>query len=402
MWVNPGEIPGNGIDDDGNGYIDDIHGIDTVNDDSDPMDDDGHGTHCAGTIGAVGDNGMGVAGVNWNVRIMALKFLSAAGSGASSNAMECLEYAVTMGAQITSNSWGGGPYSAAMEAAIQDAHDAGVLFVASAGNDGQDTDALPHFPSNYNVPNVISVGATDPTDGRVVTTTWASNYGATTVDVGAPGYNILSAVPGQSYAYYSGTSMAAPHVAGAIGLVKSVHPDITVEGLKDLVINTADTKPELQGLWVSNGRLNVASMMAGQDTIPPSPVTDLTPVEFASSWVSLTWTAPGGDGATGTADVYDIRYSTSPIDAGNFDLAAQVPVPPEPSASGTTEIFRVEGLDFDTSYHFALKAGDAFGNRSPMSNMVSGSTLGVPGISVAPPVSLPRYSPDSPYTTPSR
>ena len=384
MWVNPGEIPGNGIDDDGNGYSDDVHGIDTVNNDGDPMDDAGHGTHCAGTIGAVGDNGIGVAGVNWNVRIMALKFLSSTGFGTTDGAIECLEYAVDMGAHITSNSWGGGPYSAALKIAIQDASNAGIMFVAAAGNAGQDTDSVPHYPSNYDVPNVISVGATDPTDSRVDTATWASNYGATTVDVGAPGYNILSTVPGDAYAHYSGTSMATPHVAGAIGLVKSVYPGITVAGLKDLVINTTDDKPQLQGLWVSNGRLNVASLLAGQDSIPPSPVIDLAPVEYASSWITLTWTAPGGDGAMGTADFYDIRYSTSPIDAGNFDLATIVPGPPEPSAVGTTEAFRVEGLDFSTMYHFALKAGDAFGNLSPISNVISGSTLGVPSISVTP------------------
>ena len=383
MWVNPGEIPGNGLDDDGNGYVDDVHGMDAVNHDADPMDDAGHGTHCAGTIGAVGNNGIGVAGVNWNVRIMALKFLSSSGSGTTDGAIECIEYATAMGAHITNNSWGGGAYSAALEAAIWDANNAGIMFVAAAGNSGRDNDSIPNYPSNYEVPNVISVGATDPTDSQVVDY-WSSNYGATTVDVGAPGDNILSTIPDDSYAYYSGTSMATPHVTGALGLVKAAYPNITVTGMKDLVISSADAKPQLQGLWVSNGRLNVASMMAGQDSIPPSPVTDLAPLEYASNWISLTWTAPGGDGATGTADFYDIRYSTTPIDAGSFDLATQVSNSPAPSAPGTPEVFRVEGLDFSTMYHFALKTGDSIGNMSPLSNVIGETTLGVPSISVTP------------------
>lgn len=193
MWVNPGEIPGNGIDDDGNGYVDDVRGYDFFNEDADPMDDHWHGTHCAGTIGASADNGIGVAGVAWNVQIMALKFLSPDGFGDTIDAIECIQYADMMGADIMSNSWGGGPYERALADAIAGTD---ALFIAAAGNEGSDTDRVPNYPSCYDSPNVLAVGATDANDDRVQALEWASNYGAETVDVFAPGQDILSTVVG--------------------------------------------------------------------------------------------------------------------------------------------------------------------------------------------------------------
>ena len=187
-WTNPGEIAGNGIDDDGNGFIDDIHGWDFANGDSDPMDDNDHGTHCSGTIGGVGNNGIGVAGVNWNVKIMGCKFLTSGGSGSTANAISCIEYATLMGVDVMSNSWGGGGYDAALEAAIQAAYAADIFFIAAAGNSGSDNDVTANYPSNYTVPNVIAVMATNNRDERVVEPGWwSSSYGATTVDIAAPG-----------------------------------------------------------------------------------------------------------------------------------------------------------------------------------------------------------------------
>jgi subtilisin family serine protease len=174
-WVNTAEIPGNGIDDDGNGYVDDVRGWDFVNNDNDPMDDHYHGTHCAGTIGAVGNNGIGVVGVCHTVKLMALKFLSSSGSGYNSDAVEAVAYATANGATLTSNSWGGGGYSQALKDAIDAAGAAGKLFVAAAGNNSQDTDSVAFYPSCYSSPNIIAVAATDHNDALAS----FSNYGAT-------------------------------------------------------------------------------------------------------------------------------------------------------------------------------------------------------------------------------
>lgn len=194
IWSNPGEIPGNGIDDDGNGFVDDVHGYDFFNFDGDPMDDHSHGTHCSGTIGAAADNGIGVAGVTHDVRIMALKFLSSEGWGDTAAAIECINYADMMGADIMSNSWGGGPYEQALADAIAGTD---ALFVAAAGNDSMDTDASPNYPSCYDSPNVVAVGATDHNDQIA----WFSNWGAETVDLFAPGEEVLSTIYGPPPAF---------------------------------------------------------------------------------------------------------------------------------------------------------------------------------------------------------
>ena len=204
MWHNPGEIPDNGIDDDSNGYIDDVYGIDAANNSGDPMDklleDGGHGTHVAGTIAATGNNGKGVVGVSWNSKIMALKFLTT-GGGASSDAIECLNYVIAQknaGVNIvaSNNSWGGGDFSAALKDAIEASTNAGVLFLAAAGNgdsagNGIDNDTSPHYPSSYDLPGIIAVAATDSDDNLAS----FSNYGATTVDLSAPGTYTLSSTP---------------------------------------------------------------------------------------------------------------------------------------------------------------------------------------------------------------
>lgn len=270
IWVNPGEIPNNGIDDDGNGYIDDIHGIDTVNADGDPFDDNGHGTHTSGTIGGVGDNGIGVAGVNWNVRIMALKFLDAGGSGWISDAVECLDYAVMMkttygvNVRLTSNSWGGGGFSQAMEDAIQASNAADMLFIAAAGNSSSNNDLLPQYPANYEVPNVVSIAATDHNDDLA----YFSCYGVSTVDLGAPGDSILSTTPGNTYSVYSGTSMATPHVAGAAALMWASDPAMSNLEVKGRLLATVDPVPALAGKVLSGGRLNVFNAMTcSPDTV---------------------------------------------------------------------------------------------------------------------------------------
>ncbi|MCK4614318.1 MAG: S8 family serine peptidase, partial [Thermoplasmata archaeon] len=267
MWVNPGETSGNGVDDDNNGYIDDVYGWDFCNNDNDPMDDNRHGTHCSGTIAAVGDNGIGVVGVNWAAKIMALKFLSAGGSGSTSDAIAAVQY-VTMMKQdfnipviATSNSWGGGGYSQALKDAIAAADTAGILFVAAAGNNWNDNDVSPHYPSSYDVPNVIAVAATDHNDALADEQTWGSNYGATSVDLAAPGVSILSTVPDNGYSSFSGTSMATPHVSGVVGLIKAQFPDITSDDIKARILNSVDPIPALDGKIVTGGRLNALNCL---------------------------------------------------------------------------------------------------------------------------------------------
>jgi len=271
MWVNKGEIPNNGIDDDGNGYVDDYHGYDFVNFDGDPYDDHGHGTHVSGTIAGTANNGIGVTGISWSSRIMALKFLGANGSGSIADAIAAINYATAMGAKISNNSWGAWSpfYPQALADAISAANEAGALFVAAAGNSNADVNFTEIYPARIALPNVISVAATDANDDRA----WFSNYGSTTIHLGAPGVEILSTLPPKrpctptsicltnGYGIFSGTSMAAPHVAGAAALLKSRFPDLLPAEIKQRLIDTVDIIPALASNTVSGGRLNVATAL---------------------------------------------------------------------------------------------------------------------------------------------
>ncbi|MBC8324455.1 MAG: S8 family serine peptidase [Verrucomicrobia subdivision 3 bacterium] len=263
MWVNPDEIAGNGIDDDGDGYIDNVHGIDVINNDGDPMDDHGHGTHCAGTIGASANDGYAHVGVAWDVRLMGCKFLSAQGSGYTSGAVTCIDFAVSKGAKVLSNSWGGGGFSQSLYDAIQRAQDAGVLFIAAAGNSGLDTDNSPNYPSAYDLDNIIAVAAIDRSGNLA---SW-SNFGKTTVDLGAPGVDIFSTVADSddSYAYYSGTSMATPHVAGVMALLLAHDRSLSAAQAKARLLNTSVFLDSLRGRTVSGGLANAGNAVDGSD-----------------------------------------------------------------------------------------------------------------------------------------
>ncbi len=266
MWTNTGEIAGNSIDDDGNGYVDDIYGYDFVSNDGDPMDDNSHGTHVAGTIAAVGNNGVGVVGVAWNAQIMAVKFLNAAGSGFTSDAVSSVLYAANNGAAIMNNSWGGGGYSQALQDAITTANSTNSLFVAAAGNNGLDNDIFPNYPSNYSGPHIIAVAATDDSDAIA----FFSNYGATTVHLGAPGVSIFSTEPGNTYGNKSGTSMASPHVAGAAAVILAANPSMTNVQIKDQILNNVDPTPAMAGVTITGGRLNLNAALGG-GTPPNNP-----------------------------------------------------------------------------------------------------------------------------------
>jgi subtilisin family serine protease len=267
--TNPGEIAGDGVDNDGNGYVDDVYGWDFDGNNNSVFDGTGddHGTHVAGTIGALGGNGKGVAGVCWNVKLLDAKFLGNRG-GTTANAIKAVDYFTTLKTRTknpvnivaTNNSWGGGGFSQGLEAAIGRANDAGILFIAAAGNSGTDNDVTASYPSNYNVANVIAVAAINKLGGL----SSFSQYGATTVDLGAPGEAITSSVPVKSgknivpgYASYSGTSMATPHVTGAAALYASTHSGATAAQIKAAILGSVTPTASLAGKTVTGGRLNV-------------------------------------------------------------------------------------------------------------------------------------------------
>ncbi|HEY1120890.1 MAG TPA: S8 family serine peptidase, partial [Haloferula sp.] len=302
LWVNPGEVAGNGIDDDLNGYVDDVHGWDFHGKDNNPSDVYGHGTHVAGTIAARGDNALGVTGVCWNARILPVKFLSDTGSGYTSDAISAVTYAARMGAKVMNNSWGGGGYSQALSDAIQAAGQAGSLFVASAGNDGANNDALLRYPSCYDLPNIVSVGSTDSSDALAT----SSNYGESTVDVAAPGAAILSLRPGGEYRTMSGTSMAAPHVSGVAALMLSENATLSPSGLRQLLMLGSDTLPALGNRVASGGRLN--------------------------AWRSLKLVVPdflrpsvfSGHVATGASQELMLAIDTESLEPGSYPLALSI------------------------------------------------------------------------------
>ncbi|MCF3568599.1 Ig-like domain-containing protein [Planktothrix agardhii 1807] len=273
IWTNPGEIAGDGIDNDSNGYIDDVRGWDFAYNDNNPMDVHGHGTHVAGTIAGKGNNGVGVTGVAWNAKIMPLKFLNDSGSGSTSNAILAINYATAKGVKLTNNSWGGGGYSQALYDAINTAGQQGALFIAAAGNSSQNTDTTPAYPASYDLANIISVASTTRTDGL----SWFSNYGATTVDLGAPGSDIYSAWPNSTYNTISGTSMASPHVTGAAALLWSQNPTWTAQQIKNRLMSTGDSISALNGKTVSGKRLNIYNALMSSNlptvTVNVSPVT---------------------------------------------------------------------------------------------------------------------------------
>lgn len=251
VWRNPNP-----------GRQNDVTGFDFVHNDGFPFDDNRHGTHCAGTIGATGGNGKGVSGVAQRVSIMSLKFLDARGSGSTANAIKAIDYAVTNGAKVLSNSWGGGSgvNNRGLEDAINRASSAGVLFVAAAGNDGKDNDSSPTYPAGYRTPNMIAVAATDENDQLAS----FSNTGAESVHIAAPGVRVYSTVPGGKYAKLSGTSMATPHVAGAAALLWSASPGLTMAEVKDRLLRSADRVDALRGKTITGGRLNIVSALAAE------------------------------------------------------------------------------------------------------------------------------------------
>lgn len=279
IWTNPREVAGNGCDDDGNGYIDDVHGWDFVENDNTPQDGFYHGTHVAGIIGAVGNNGLGVSGVSQQVSILPLRFQNNSGSGYTGAAVSALNYITRLklaGVPIvaTNISWGGGTTaSLSLQTALQAQANAGITVVVAAGNNGGDNDAVPRYPSSYALDNIISVAGSDTSDNLL----GFSNYGATSIDLAAPGAGILSTLPGGGYGAISGTSMAAPHVTGTVALLASVRPNATVAQIRSAILNSVDHVPALAGKVASGGRLNAFAALGRIMASVPAPGTPPQP-----------------------------------------------------------------------------------------------------------------------------
>lgn len=352
MWTNPNEIPGNGVDDDKNGYVDDVNGWDFANGDADPLDDHGHGTHCSGTIGAVGNDGVGVAGVNWQVKIMALKFLGANGSGSLWGGAQSILYAAEKGAKVVNASWGcQGCYTDYVQNAIAVLESKGGLFVTAAGNAGLNIDATPFYPAGYANPNLVAVAATDAVDNLAS----FSNWGPSKVHLGAPGVGIYSSLPGNKYASWNGTSMAAPHVSGAAALYLSKYPNAAPSELKSRLMSSADPVAALVGKSVSGGRLNLYRLFADDDS-PPSAPTALSGAAGSQSEAILSWNPVVDEDLA----MYLVRYGLS---SGVYAESVAVPA------------FETETVITDLTpalrYYFVVVAVDEAGNQSGPSNEVS-------------------------------
>jgi len=416
MWHNPGEIPDNGVDDDGNGYVDDVYGIDTVNHTSDPFDDQGHGTHTAGTIAAVGNNGQGVTGVSWNTKLLACKFLDASGSGDDAGAIECFNYVVALknrgvNIRVTSNSWGqqrgSDPPSTLLQAAIDAAGNAGIISIFGAGNDGTNNDTSPFDPASYPIDSIVSVASSGPTDRR----SFFSNYGATSVDLAAPGEGILSTYPFGGYETLDGTSMATPHVAGVAALLATMNPDLSVGDIKALLLDNVDQSSRWTGRVLSGGRLNAfkaaSAVGAGNGNVAPSVSLD-SPVEGAiykaPATIPLAASAFDTDGeirqvafyangflvATDTTAPYSAVWTG--VSAGNYTVTAvatdnhfatatstPVHIVVNPNAPPTVAVTNpIEGATFTSPATVTLEAtaSDSDGAVSQVSFYANGALIG--------------------------
>ena len=415
LWHNPGEVPGNGKDDDGNGYVDDVYGIDAAYHDSVPMDDFGHGTHTMGIAAAVGDNGVGVAGVGWHTRIMALKFLDADGGGTDAQAIECINYIVQEKVKYGVNvvainaSWGGFAANPLLKQAIERAGDAGIVFCASAGNTRSNDDRWPHYPSTYDCPNILSVAASSPSGGLA----WFSSYGPHSVDLAAPGEEILSTLPG-GYGSWSGTSMSTPFVTGTVALLAAEHPADSVRRRIARVLTSVRRESGFMGRTVTGGTLDTAAALgwSGGTGDSAAPVTTVLGLDGATHDVpvALTFFATDGPGGTGVAstqyrvdggawktgyaatiapprrapvtrvveyrstdaagNVEQTRSATVAFDAsaaGRDDRRPGVPLPASPVVGG------VDGDDHVDVYRVSLHAGEtlrAFTGGLPMAAVI--------------------------------
>jgi len=352
IFENKGEIPNDGIDNDGNGVVDDIHGYNAAADNTDPKDDNGHGTHVAGTIGAVGNNGKGVTGVNQEAQILPVRFLSEEGSGTTADAIKALVYANRTGSRVINNSWGGNKFNQLVFDVLADTT---ALVVCAAGNEAFDNDLRPVYPASYELDNVMSVTAHD----RKNEFPRFANRGEKTVDLAAPGEDIYSTQPKNKYQLLSGTSMAAPHVAGAAALIATARPDVSNDDLRFLLMNNLETLPEEYGSRIiSGGRLDVGKALE-QDSVAPGAVGEAKVDSVTSESIKVSWKATGDDGAEGRASAYDVRYTTGQFKKGQnqsgipFEDGDKLDVPP-PKTANELETFEFPVAPSGKARHFSL------------------------------------------------
>lgn len=322
MWTNDAEKNGTaGVDDDNNGVVDDIYGYNAITGTGNAKDDQGHGSHCAGTIGARANNGIGVAGVNWNVRMMAVKFLDAGGSGSLADAIKAIDYATKMGANVMSNSWGGGGFSQTLLDSIQRSNDAGAIFIAAAGNEYNNNDNSPTYPSTYQVANVMSVAAIDNRGAKAD----FSNYGKKTVHLGAPGVNVMSTTGGK-YASFSGTSMATPHVAGVAALLWANEPNLTAAEVKARLVATVRPLASMKGKTRTGGMVDAYGALTNTQAPPDA--------NDPSNWATVA-----------------MNYASASPYKPNTNETYEVSVPGAKEFAIYFEKFNVEsGYDFVTIY----------------------------------------------------
>ncbi|MFV7783104.1 S8 family serine peptidase [Shewanella marisflavi] len=354
IWTNPNEIAGNGIDDDGNGYIDDIHGISAILDNGNPSDTGAHGTHVSGTIGAKGNNAMGVAGVNWQTNMVGCSFLGS-GGGTLADGVQCIDYMIGLknagnNIRVLNNSWGGGGFTQTLKDAITAANNADMLFVAAAGNDSADIDNGGFYPAGYDVPNVVAVASTDNTDNL----SGFSNYGDQLVHLAAPGSFILSTTPNNSYDTFSGTSMATPHVAGAAALILAGNPNLTTSQLKSVLMNTGDTLAALEGKTISGKRLNLANALIDSGGAGPSFFMEATPTKSTinqgnSQAYAIDLVAAGGFSGTATMSLTSVP-----------ELNAEVLFAQNPVAGDTTNTMTINTTEQTApgTYNMTVNATD--------------------------------------------
>lgn len=343
------------------------HGFNAILRTCDPMDDNNHGTHVAGTIGAVGNNGVGITGVNWTASMIGGKFLNASGSGSTAAAIDTIDFLIQVKAafagtgganiRVLNNSWGGGGFSLALQTAISNANDNDMLFVAAAGNNGDNNDVFPFFPAGYNVANVVSVAATDNSDLLA----GFSNFGATSVDLAAPGVAILSTTIGNTYRFFNGTSMATPHVAGAAALMLS-ECTLTTAALKTAILANVDVLGSLSGFVNTGGRLNVDRAIRACAGVPAVPAVPGGLVATGgNAEVSLSWNAAAG------ADTYRVKRSTT---AGG---------PYATIASGLSDRTYVDGGRTNgVTYFYVVSAANATGESGNSAEASATPFLAVP------------------------
>ncbi|MFN2532655.1 MAG: S8 family serine peptidase, partial [Pyrinomonadaceae bacterium] len=383
IWTNPGEIANDGIDNDGNGKIDDVNGWDFVHEDKtvfDAEEGDDHATHVAGIIGARGNNGQGVAGVNWQVQIMSVKVLGP-GGGLVSDIISGYTYVRALkqratnpvNVRVTNNSYGGPDRSDAAATAIQALNGAGILVVAAAGNEAHNNFNYQTFPADYGLGNIISVAATD----RFGQLASFSNFGGTTVHIGAPGRGILSTVPnffsdpgtisdgGGKYAFFSGTSMATPQVAGVAALAIAANPAVTLPQLRNAILYSGEALASLNGKTTTGKRLNALrtlQTLAENDNTAPAAATNLQVTGSTGRTITIQWTAPGDDVNTGTAADYDFFF-TSNATSTKWPLLTNA----VPAAAGTVQTTTLQLPFLGSAGTLELQTFDNAGNPSSAS-----------------------------------